>query len=322
MASVGLFLKQIKVTPEKNSSELMYVQNYFSLYGFDKNQLLNQKVLSNFAHFIGQNPYWINKKEAIFEALKVQLEYFYKNHPSDIDLTKFKKTLDQQVVSVENPIELMTIVSRHIKKQKSNESKKVKLKNLPNKQVMALILDDGNNLEVRIYSDRAHIVKGSLVALSPVTTLLYDSFMELQINKFQRLLVGGTFYSFKALDEKVLGFAMGFKNLQLKEKLSCVLTHECPLFYPLKSTEKHFIDLASDPFYTELCANIDQAVEALKLKQPESLVFAKKAIKSAYLALKYVFDDDNYLKYKLLELERTIQAEIQWVKQSQNHPQG
>lgn len=320
MASVGLFLKHIKQTTEKSSSELVFIHNFFNMYGFDQNQLLNNTILNEFANFTGQNEYWLNKKDAIFKTFKIQLETFYKQHPGEIDIARFKKVLDQQVITIENSIELMTIVSKHIKKQKTNDNKKVKLKNLTNNKVMALILDEQNNLEVRIYSDRAKVVKGTLASLNPISTLYYNSHMELQNNKFQKLLVAGTFYSFRALEERILGYAIGYKNFQLKEKLACPLSHECSLFYPLKSIERHYIDLSSDPFYTQLCGNIDRAIDALKLKQPESLVFAKKAIKSAYLALKYVFDDDNYLKYKLLELERTIQAEVQWVKQSQNHP--
>lgn len=322
MASIGLFLKHIKLTPEKMSGELLYIHNFLSLYGFDQNQLLNQGVLDEFVNFTGQSEYWLNKKEALFNAFKIQLESFYQKHPGEIDVARFKKNFDEQVISIENSIDHMTVVSKHIKKQKINNNKKIKLKNLSDKQVMALILDQQNNLEVRIYSNRAKIVKGSLSSLSPVSRLFYNSHMEFQASKFQKLLVSGTFYSFKSLEDRVLGFAISNKNFQLKEKLSCPLNHECILFYPLKSIEKHFIDLSSDPFYTQLCGNIDKAVDALKLKQPESLVFAKKAIKSAYLALKYVFDDDNYLKYKLLELERTIQAEVQWVEQSQNHLQN
>ncbi len=320
MANIGSFLKHLKYTSEKTTNELLFLKNFFSLYGFDPNQLINSSVFMSLVNFIHQNSIIYNKKEAVFEQLKLQLMQFYKKHPLDISLADIKKSLDRQVIDIEDPIELMTVVSKHIKKSKANDGKKVKLKSLASKQVMALILDSQSRLEVRIYSSRAKIIKGSISSLNPISHLFYNSFMELQPGPFQRLYVNETYFAFKIFETKVVGHAIKFKNFGIKDKISQLLNSNCSLFYPLKSIEKHYIDLSSDPFYSDLCTNIDKAIDSLKLKQPEAIVFSKKAIKQAYLALKYVFDDDNYLKYKLLELERTIQAEVQWVSQNQIQP--
>ncbi len=312
MAAVADFLKFVK---KKNGSALHNkIHNILKFTSPNTHQKLSNMNLLNLVQFFCHSiP--SSKDKLIFATTFSQLlNEFSKVHPIELDIDYICKSVDHQILIIEKDIELIKQVGKHLNKK--HKDKKIKLK-IQNSGVIALVLDDHNCLTVELYSSRVQLQSGQLVPLTPVTQLYYDAAMELREDLAHFFATDDYFYSFTMRDQKMKGYKLSPRDLTIKQSLSGPLNIENDLFFMLKAFEKNYIDLASDPFYQELCGKLDRAIESLKLRQPESILFAKKSIKLAYLALKYVFDDDNYLKYKLLELERTIKAEVEWAKQAQ-----
>ncbi len=317
MATVASFLKHLSLSPNKSDNEGLFLINFFKYSGFGSGQLLGRTNFDLLVSTIQQNSYWDQKKEHLLKIFLDEVKSFLTQEKLDIDLVRFKELISKQVIEVEKPLELLTIVSRKIKK-KLTADQKVKLKVLPSGEIMCLVMDEKQNLEVSVFSSRVTLSKGLLSPLLPKTQLYYNSNMDLKRGLFQRLQTDSHTYNFVLTQNGLKGCALSGSFLQLKEKMLGELKSDLPVFFPLKNIEGHFIDLSSDPFYLELCNGLDRSITMLKRRESGAYSLAKKALKSTYLALKYVFEDDKHLKSKLLQLEHTIQAEYQCAEQARN----
>ena len=145
--------------------------------------------------------------------------------------------------------------------------------------------------------------------------------MELQFDVVQ-ILETDLFTSCFSLNHRgIRGVNLSGPYLQTREKFTGLLDYNCPIFYNLKSLERHYIDLGSDPFYKEICRNLKKSINLLKVGSIGAPSFAQKALKAGNLATKYVFRDDKYIDSLLIELEKTINSEIECLNQK-THPKN
>jgi len=161
---------------------------------------------------------------------------------------------------------------------------------------------------IREFLGVALIENGVMRTLSPVSSLVYDSNLQLQLNHHQEFDLGENqrcwfVISPQQLHGKIL---RGYTHQLMFDLDGQTLQRFPQLFYSLKRLEQHFIDRQSDPLYLELIRVIEHAAQLAELRSAEGLEFARDTLKRARLAQEKIYGYDRVLGLLIDNLEKTL----------------
>ncbi|MCB0412451.1 MAG: hypothetical protein KDD22_07990, partial [Bdellovibrionales bacterium] len=186
------------------------------------------------------------------------------------------------------------------------------------RQLLSLTLKVSGELEVRVFKNRARILKGRLIPLPPVTFLEYGP--QLDLTPLRRMVLAGPMmssYLFEVTDTGLRGLTTRGHTFQKLDTLNAPQLSSCPdLFFALKRIEKYYIRPESDPFYQELVSLLEKSYQLISAGEPNCEKLAETALMKGRLALKNIFPNDKLLlllvtniEYWLIQRNRAVAPE-------------
>lgn len=289
----------LRLDPQKNVARL-------ALYHFLKNQRnletpFTAEVLEEFYRRALYFQYWQSQKAELSKT--VQQDLISYPGPIGFDLDQVTHAGEMQIVAIEQFKDLQAIVEKYLQQQKT-AGEKFRLVRLSEQRIMALHLSAKGDLKVLVFPQLCVIRQGTLIPLAPLTRLYYNAALELEPQREQMLEVSEMVTAhFRLAGQSCDGHFLRGYAFQRAEVFNDLITQAQELFFALKSTERHFINPQSDPFYQELVSVLEHGTHVLKSRHPEALTVATNALKRGRLALKSIFPNDKLLLLLVTNLE-------------------
>lgn len=277
---------------------LNYLQCYHEAYMLP----LDQAVMEGFYLHLMKDLTYRPQKAYVLNTLCAELQSFFKKHRLDPILSDLKKTLDIQMIAIENKDSFLKALSQFY----SKENQKVRVFPLDYNHAVVLIMKQDGCLEVVIHPNSFIIKNGRLEPLPPDGSLFYNSNCELEPLKNQ----------FIPLEQEVLarfqvqnhGIEMTYFSKKDLSKISSSFLknykEDSHLFKGLKKVESLFIQPQSDPEYKKLIQSLQSCYQLLISGQNVSEV--STLMKEAKEAISHFYPKDRLLLLLVANIENRL----------------
>ena len=314
MLKVGVLIKYLN---ENNSSEtksanLSLVETTFLNYlttCLEHQSAVTSDTLDNFFRQCLEYPHWQQNKQILSQEIH---KLFSSNENGGdealiSDLDKVQWPDQTQVLEIENFSDVPAVIENYLKSICKN-GEKFRLVADPAKKLYALILKTDGSLQVQIFDNKMILRNGNLEPLRKDLGLFYTKDLELAPGKLQKIEIAPySLAQFYVEGSKLSGslirgytFQKSFEFVQEKlEKLP-------KLFYAVKRAEQHFLSRESDPFYQSILQSLENNIQGLLKKDPQSIQQATDTMARAQNALEHSFTGDRVLTMLLRDFQRTL----------------
>jgi hypothetical protein len=292
----------LKFDPSKSVAR-QTLFNYLKVF-VDASAPLTADVLNQFFFYVLNYQFWQQNSKTLGETIHADLEKFSQNSRLDFDLNQVRFPHMCQLVNLEFQTDLETLIHKR-EAAVNEEGDRTRLLSISENQIMALVLKKNGSLEVRVFGKTALIFGGELHLIRPISDLKYTSNLELA-DRHPQLLEGPmvTAARFQVTGEGYQGVLVRGHMLQRFETLTAAgLNLHAELFYGLKRIERHFINASTDPYYRDLVAQLERAVQAVNTGHPDGRRLATGALQKGKAALKYIFPNDKLLLVLVTNIE-------------------
>jgi hypothetical protein len=294
-------------TPQSNAARL-------SLYHYLKNltplqDALRPEVFFEFFSVALTHGFWRKNRELLSEEVLLRLEDFSKNEDLGFSLNKIKWARDLQILKIERKSELKLVLERYLQEFLPKDCD-VRILPLASGKTIALVVDPHNKLTVHQFDSWVIVDQGRLLPLKRNLSLRYNQSLEIA-DKYPQMLAAEPNSIFRFFHQQglITGYLVRGYTFQKALPFTKQPVNKAPeLFYALKSLERHYIDLRSDPFYQEVIDLLENSCRLLQINHPNSENLAKLALEKGLHALKNVFPDDKVLLLLVKDLARLVKA--------------
>lgn len=297
----------LKLNPQENVARLSFyhwIKNFLDL-----NSELQPQMIERFYDHALLTPYWQNNPKVLGESVHNDLLAFGHSHPIGFEVGKIRHCNTWQTVEIAEGQDFFHILKEKLEKE--NPGGKYKFVALSPNQILQVQVTANNGLEVCLYSNRMKVNGSLLTPLAPLTHLKYTSRLDLVPGVTQILQTSHLTWSrFQVEDGYCQGLLLKGYTFQKAEAFMGKPVNQYPeLYYALKQTERHYVDLKSDPLYQELVCLLEKANSMAASHHPEATRFTEIALQKGRLALRNIFPNDKLLNLLVTNLEYRITAD-------------
>ncbi len=218
-----------------------------------------------------------------------------------------------QAVRIQNSQNLTALIYKFLEKN-LNTASQFKILKTSEDFWLAVILDENQNLNIKIFGDTFILQGSDLLPASRDFQINYNSELLLLENAYQHIPIGPhTSARFRMTERGVVGRILRGYTFQKFEDLSGgSLSQYANVFYPFKKFEQLYINLKTDPFYNEVIQALEKATDQLQrgdlsLSRTSRLVTQTEiTLHKAKLAMSAIFPNDKMLGLLISNLEKTL----------------
>lgn len=299
MISIRDFIQHLlDLKPQKDSARLS-LYNYIKNFSVLEDQLKPQ-LFKDFYGNAFQFSYWQQNRDRLKTLLSSDMMGFSQvnNMPPDL-ASLFERSHEHQYLNLENTSDLYTLFN-----ELSLNRGELRISKISPNRFLTILKTEKKEIRLRVFSSLVRIEDAQLYLVDPLTDLLYGQDLELKPGRLHRIEM--TPLSFCEFEIKQ-GFLNGaLYNGYLLEKQAGIhksLDQLPEIFFAIKALEAKFVNLDSDPFYRELVAQLEKAMEVSKMGTPQALEYANKALHRGKMLQKRVFAEDRLLRLLVSNLE-------------------
>jgi len=303
MVCVAKFLEFLKTLDGHKNLASKFCQNYFSNLVSPTQEFNPSTVNEFFRHCLALEPITPRIYELERETIEL-FNSFYKKEHLDFDFTKVMLPSQAQIIIVKNLPDLEKIISKRTR-AKNQKQHFIKLEN---SRLLVLAQFSDHSLVASIFGNRVALYRGELLPLTPTTQLSYNNLLVLKPRVRQTVEIHFlNFAVFTAEGQNLLGYKISGTNFNKEDFYSGELNKFQEVLYAIKTIERHYINLKTDPFYQELTAFLEQAINTIQSKSHYvSLESYLNLLARSEIALKNIFDGDQLLHLLISDLRQQI----------------
>jgi hypothetical protein len=309
MLKVGVLIKYLN---ENNSSStnLSPVEQTFLNYltvCVDHQATMTSDTVDNFFRHCLEYPHWQKNRSLLGQEIRDLLSGEAREQALIPDLEDVKWPEDTQILELENFADVPASIEVYLNSVLKN-GEKFRLVADSGKKVYAIILKPDGSLQVQIFDNKMILRNGKLEPLRKDLSLFYSKDLELASGCVHKIEVAPySIAQFSVERSKVSGSLIRGYTFQKSFEFEQTELEKLPkLFYAVKRAEQHFLSRESDPFYQNTLKTLENTIQGIQRKSPESLAQATDIMAKAQNALEYSFTGDRVLTMLLRDLQRTL----------------
>jgi hypothetical protein len=266
----------------------------------DEEALVDSELLENFFAICLDYAHWQQNRKILGDEIRELLG-------EHIDPADLKWPEQIQVVELENMTDSTDAIQCYLNSI-YKKGEKYRLIMEGEKKMMAIVLMPDQSLCVRSFDRKMIIRHGQLEPLKKDLILHYNSNLELDSQKIQRMEVGPFVTAqFQVTVGSVQGcLVRGYQHQKFFELQGENLGAYPKLFYSIKRIEQYFLQRQSDPFYQETVSALEKTIENMRLNELDSFQEAVDVMARAQNILEHVFSGDKLLNLLIRDLQHTL----------------
>ena len=310
--SVKSYAQQIYYLDSSKDAARLALLNF--LVNFYEPQIkLDQKIFENFYQQALGFSFWQENWAHLCAQVKFCVtQIAKKNQYSQIPMEWLNGEL-LQPIRIQNSQNLSSLIYKFLEKTLSSSSQ-FKLIKTEDDSWIAIILDEAQKLNIKIFGDIFILSNSELVPASQDFQLSYNSKLLLEDGVYQHIPIGPhTSARFRMTDRGVVGRILrGYTFQKFDDLNGGNLSQYANVFYPFKKLEQLYINLKTDPFYNEVIQALEQATESLQrsdlnINRNSRLISqAESTVQKAKQAQIAIFPNDKMLSLLISNLEKTL----------------
>lgn len=308
MLKVAPLIKHLSENnPQQTPARLTFF-NYLT-HMVDPEAMLSDEVVENFFASSLDYAHWQQNKSQLGREIQLVLEQYAQLSNTEIDLSGIRWPQDTQIVEIDNLKDLTDAIQVYLNSV-YRKQEKYRLVLDQDKKIIAIVLHADHSLSVRCFDRKMIIRHGQLEPLRKDIGLFYNSDLELDPEKTQKLEVAPYVTAqFKTGHGELRGaLVRGYICQKFFDLRGESLQSHPKLFYAVKRLEQHFINRQTDPFYNENLTALERMIELVRQSDPESLESSMDVLAKAQNALENVFIGDKLLSLLIRDLQHTLAA--------------
>ena len=296
----------LAMKPNKDASRLCFY--HYLIHHCSPETPLTAKLFEDFCRMALVHDYWRENTRILSQELQFILQHYNETFMLNWNFSDFIFPDHWQIVSIKNPVEVIYILERWVKKNFQPDQKN-RVFRTKDQNYLALVQSNTGELRVFWFSPQMLIQKAELEPLNTAIQLQYGEDLELKPNVSQYLKVEkNTYARFQILENGIKGRLIRGYTFQNHLEVEGAVNEYPDIYYPLKKMEQFYIDPKSDPDYQDLVGVLQKSLELLKMVHPEAEGFAGTALKRGRLALKHIFIKDNVIQSLVDQLEEELSS--------------
>lgn len=308
----------IQLGPQKNLPR-QTIYNFFKNF-YDLSLPLSDLIFEDFFRTVYRFPFWQERQKEFSDFLRQDLFPFVKTFQVQVNQDYLLQLSQAQILSLKNKSDFEEVLKRY-KKKDLTEGRSLKIFQRPTKDLLCLHISPNEQITVETFQSICLVLKGDLIPLAPLSKLVYNSQLELLPQALHWLET--EVVTVAAIQVTTQGCEALFLKTPTYQKIdtySGPIYRSPSLFYALKGLEKFYVNLKTDPFYTQLLRSMEEALEALNSLHPNGEALAGQALRQGRMILRHLMPEDQLLQLLCHSLERAVEAQNQKLAAFEQRP--
>lgn len=306
MQKVGVITQLLSTQGFQLSPVRLTLSNYLTnLYSTE--ELFTADTVFSFLQDCMEYPHWQQHKSDLINELEKILRDLGEGEivePGDI-----ADYLDRQILELANDRDFAEVVQAFLTHRLKGEARQFRLFADGPKRMVAVCLKTDSSLEVRQFDRKFTIRQGSLEPLRTDMGLHYDSNLDFDSRRFNKLEVAPYVLGRFRVEPGGLvrgKLVRGYIFQKFQDINSLPLESVPRLFLAVKRMEQFFIRRETDPFYQKLTNDLERMNHLAKIGEPLVPAEVMDLQLQVQNALEYVFTGDKLLTLLLKDMQNSL----------------